>query len=80
MTATQKQIETLNGLEREINDIVNKAKKSPNYNKYKHMIVRALSGVQASVDAARKSNDKALYSTAIGRLFRRKNFFKNYVR
>ena len=74
--ATQKQIETLNSLVNEINDIVNKAKNSANYSKIK----RALSGVETAVEKARKSGDKALYSTAIGLLFRRKNFFKNYVR
>ena len=65
--ATQKQIETLNGLEREINDI--KAKNSANYS-----IKRALSGVETMVEKARKSGDKAHYSTAIGMLIRRKNF------
>ena len=73
MTATTKQIETLNSLVNEINDI--KAKNSANYS-----IKRALSGVETMVEKARKSGDKALYSTAIGLLFRRKNFFKNYVR
>ena len=74
--ATQKQIETLNGLEREINDIVNKAKNSANYSKIK----RALSGVETAVEKARKSGDKAHYSTAIGMLLRRKKFVQNYVR
>ncbi len=81
MSATKKQIEFLDSLVNEIDDIVNEAKKSPNYNKYKHMIVRALSGVETVVEKARKSGgDKAAYSTAIGMLLRRKKFVQNYVR
>ena len=73
--ATQKQIETLNSLEKEINDIVNKAKKSPNYNKIK----RAMDGVMVCVEKARKSGDKAHYSTAIGMLLRRVYYVKSLV-
>ena len=71
--ATTKQIETLNSLVNEINAI--KAKNSANYS-----IKRALYGVETMVEKARKSGDKALYSSAIGMLIRRKKFVQNYVR
>jgi hypothetical protein len=74
--ATTKQIEMLNKLEREILDIISKAKNS----KYENQIKRALSGVETVVEKARKSGDKAAYSTAIGMLLRRKKFVQNYVR
>ncbi len=76
MSATTRQIETLNGLVNEINTIIAEAKTSANYSK----IRRALSGVETVVEKARKSCDKAAYSTAIGMLLRRIKFVKNYVR
>jgi hypothetical protein len=86
MTATQKQIETLNSLVNEINDIVNKAKNSANYGEFSDLIERALSGVMIShdgggtmVDTARKSNDKTLYSTTISLLIRTKQRVQNIV-
>jgi len=86
MTATAKQIETLNSLEREINDILTEAKASENYKEYEDIILRQLSGVLVSsdgggtmVDAARKSCDKAIYSTTIKMLIRAKESVKNIV-
>lgn len=79
MSATAKQIETLNSLEREINGIIAEAKKSANYKEYEDLIERALSGLLVSsdgggtiVEAARKSGDKAIYSTVIGMLIKAK--------
>ena len=86
MSATQKQIETLNSLEREINDIITEAKTSANYSEFSDLIERALSGVMIShddggtmVDAARKSCDKAIYSTTIRMLIRAKSKIQNIV-
>jgi len=86
MSATQKQIETLNSLEREINDIITEAKTSANYSEFSDLIERALSGVMIShddggtmVETARKSGDKTLYSTTIGMLIRAKSKIQNIV-
>lgn len=73
--ATTKQIETLNSLVNEINAIITKAKNSANYSKIK----RALYGVMVCVEKARKSGDKAHYSTAIGMLLRRVYYVKSLV-
>lgn len=73
--ATTKQIETLNSLVNEINTIVAKAKNS----KYDLMIKRAMDGVMVCVEKARKSCDKAHYSTAIGMLLRRVYYVKSLV-
>ena len=86
MSATAKQIETLNSLEREINDILTEAKASENYKEYEDIILRQLSGVLVSsdgggtmVETARKSGDKTLYSTTIGMLIRAKSKIQNIV-
>ena len=86
MSATQKQIETMENIVNEINDIVNEAKKSPNYREFSDFIERALSGVLIShddggtmVETARKSGDKTLYSTTIGMLIRAKSKIQNIV-
>jgi len=86
MSATAKQIETLNSLEREINDIITEAKTSANYSEFSDLIERALSGVMIShddggtmVETARKSGDKTLYSTTIGMLIRAKSKIQNIV-
>jgi hypothetical protein len=74
--ATTKQIEALNSLVNEINTIVAKAKNS----KYEHQVKRVMNGVETMVEKARRSGDKAHYSSAIGMLLRRKKFVQNYVR
>ena len=75
MSATTKQIETLNSLVNEINAIIAKAKNSANYSKIK----RAMDGVETAVEKARRSGDKAHYSTAIGMLIRRVYYVKSLV-
>ncbi len=86
MSATQKQIETLNSLVNEINTIAEEAKSSANYEEFSHLIERALLGVLVCndgggtmVDTARKSNDRALYSTTISLLIRTKQRVQNIV-
>jgi len=86
MTATQKQIETLNSLVNEINDIVSEAKASANYGEFSDLIERALSGVMISqddggtmVETARKSGDRSIYSTTISLLIRTKQRVQNIV-
>jgi hypothetical protein len=86
MSATQKQIETLNSLVNEINTIAEEAKASANYEEFSHLIERALLGVLVCndgggtmVDTARKSNDRALYSTTISLLIRTKQRVQNIV-
>jgi hypothetical protein len=86
MTATAKQIETLNSLVNEINAIITEAKKSPNYREFSDFIERALSGVLIShddggtmVETARKSGDRSIYSTTISLLIRTKQRVQNIV-
>ena len=75
MSAATKQIEMLNKLEREILDIITKAKNS----KYEHQVKRVMNGVETMVEKARRSGDKAHYSTAIGMLIRRKKFVQSIL-
>ena len=86
MSATTRQIETLNGLVNEINAIIAEAKASANYNEYSDLIERALSGVMlcndgssTMVETARRSGDAAIYSTAIKLLLRTKKAVQNIV-
>lgn len=79
MTATNRQIETLNLLEKEINTLITEAKASAKYNEFDHLIERALSGVlicndgsSTMVETARKNNDKTTYSITIKMLIRAK--------
>lgn len=82
-----RQIETFEGLINEINTLINEAKASANYKEYEDIILRQLSGVMVSsdgyegtmVDLARKSGDKAVYSTTIKMLIRAKRAVQNIV-
>ena len=86
MSASQKQIETMESLINEINSIIAEAKNSANYREFSDWIERALSGVMlcndgggTMVEAARKSGDKAIYSTTIKMLFQAKSKILNII-
>ncbi len=86
MSATIKQIETMESLINEINSIIAEAKTSANYNEYSDLIEHSLSGVMlcndgggTMVETARKSGDKAIYSTTINLLFRAKQRVQNII-